>query len=122
MVWTLTSWKREVRSLNFNMFTVILFPVKPEDKDYPYYKSPKKVLEIEDDEAVKHISGTNGVYHLKHYTDDMDGLSDKEIMDYFNKTSRMKVEILSKKTGKGYSTENKDYYVRIIRYAHDSRS
>jgi len=97
------------------MFTIILFPVKPGNKEYPYYKSPKKVLEIEDEEALSQLSGSMGVYHLKHYLDDMDKLSDKELVDYFNKTSKMNVTILSKKTGKGYSTENKDYYIRIIR-------
>ena len=97
------------------MFTIILFPVKPKEKDYPYFKSPKKVLEIEDEEALSQLSGSMGVYHLKHYLDDMDNLSDKELVDYFNKTSKMNVTILSKKTGKGYSTEEKDYFVRIIK-------
>ena len=103
------------------MFAVILFPVKPENKDYPYYKSPKKVLEIEDDEAIKYTTGAKGVYYLKHHIDDMDGLTDREIVDYYNSMSTPKIQILSKKTGKGYSTENKDYCVRIVRYAHDSR-
>lgn len=97
------------------MFTVILFPVKPDDKNYPYYKSPKKVLEIEDNEALSHTAGTNGVYYWKHHIDDFDGLSDKEIMERYNSISKNKVEILSKKTGKGYSTEDKNYYVRIVR-------
>jgi hypothetical protein len=48
----------------------------------------------------------------------MDGLTDREIVDYYNSMSKPKIQILSKKTGKGYSTENKDYYVRIVRYAH----
>jgi hypothetical protein len=100
------------------MFTIILFPVKPENKDYPYYKSPKKVLEIEDDEAIKYATGAKGVYYLRHHIDDMDGLTDREIVDYYNSMSKPKIQILSKKTGKGYSTENKDYYVRIVRYAH----
>ena len=104
------------------MFAVILFPVKPENKDYPYYKSPKKVLEIEDDEALKFATGNMGVYYLKHHIDDKDNLTDREIVDYYNSMSKPNVQILSKKTGKGYSTENKDYYVRIVRYAHDSRS
>ena len=103
------------------MFAVILFPVKPESKDYPFYKSPKKVLEIEDDEALSYTTGTKGVYYWKHHIDNMDGLSDREIMEHYNSISSPKVQILSKKTGKGYSTEEKNYFVRIVRYAHDSR-
>ena len=97
------------------MFAVILFPVKPTNKEYPYFKSPKKVLEIEDDEALACTTSIKGVYHLKHYINDMDELSDKELVEYYNKLSIPKISISSRKSGKGYSTENKDYYVRIIR-------
>ena len=97
------------------MFAVIVFPVKPENKDYPYFKSPKKVLEIEDDEALDCTAIIKGVYYLKHHLNDMDELSDKELVEYYNKTSITKISISSRKSGKGYSTENKDYYVRIIR-------
>ena len=97
------------------MFTVIAFPVKPENKDYPFYKSPKKVLEIEDSEAMTYISHTKGVYYLTHHINDMDDLPDKELVEYFNNKNNMKVLINSRKTGNGYSTENKEYFVRIIR-------
>ena len=97
------------------MFAVILFPVKPANKEYPYVKSPKKVLEIEDDEVLECTTSIKGVYHLKHYINDMDELSDKELVDHYNELSIPKVSISSRKSGKGYSTENKDYYVRIIR-------
>ena len=97
------------------MFAVIVFPVKPTNKEYPYFKSPKKVLEIEDDEALDCTAIIKGVYYLKHHLNDMDELSDKELVEYYNKLSTPKVLISSRKSGKGYSTENKDYYVRIIR-------
>ena len=97
------------------MFAVILFPVKPTNKEYPYFKSPKKVLEIEDDEVLACTTSIKGVYHLKHYINDMDELSDKELVEYYNKSSAPKVSISTRKSSKGYSTENKDYYVRIIR-------
>ena len=97
------------------MFAVILFPVKPANKEYPYFKSPKKVLEIEDVEALACTVGVKGVFYLKRYLNDMDELSDKELVEYYNKTSITKISISSRKSGKGYSTENKDYYVRIIR-------
>ena len=97
------------------MFAVILFPVKSTNKEYPYFKSPKKVLEIEDAEALACTVGVKGVYYLKHYTNDMDELSDKELVEYYNKLSIPKISISSRKSGKGYSTENKDYYVRIVR-------
>lgn len=97
------------------MFAVILFPVKPTDKDYPYFKSPKKVLEIEDDEVLKYTFGVKGVYHLKHYLNDMDESSDKEIIEYYNAKNKAKVVISSRKSGKGYATEDKDYFVRIIK-------
>ena len=97
------------------MFAVILFPVKPTNKEYPYFKSPKKVLEIEDAEALAYTVGVKGVFYLKYYLNDMDELSDKELVEYYNKTSITKISISSRKSGKGYSTENKDYYVRIIR-------
>ena len=97
------------------MFAVILFPVKSTNKEYPYFKSSKKVLEIEDDEVLACTVGVKGVYYLKHYTNDMDELSDKELVEYYNKLSIPKISISSRKSGKGYSTENKDYYVRIVR-------
>ena len=97
------------------MFAVILFPVKPTNKEYPYFKSPKKVLEIEDAEALACTVGVKGIFYLKRYLNDMDELSDKELVEYYNKLSTPKVSISSRKSGKGYSTENKDYYVRIIR-------
>ena len=97
------------------MFAVILFPVKPVNKEYPYFRSPKKVLEIEDIDALACTSNIKGVYYLKHHLNDMDDLSDKELVEYYNKLSIPKISISSRKSGKGYSTENKDYYVRIIR-------
>lgn len=97
------------------MFAVILFPVKPTNKEYPYFKSPKKVLEIEDAEALACTVGVKGIFYLKRYLNDMDELSDKELVEYYNKLSTPKISISSRKSGKGYSTENKDYYVRIIR-------
>ena len=97
------------------MFAVILFPVKPANKEYPSVRSPKKVLEIEDVDALACTSNIKGVYYLKHHLNDMDDLSDKELVEYYNKLSIPKISISSRKSGKGYSTENKDYYVRIIR-------
>lgn len=98
------------------MITIIVLPTKPADKNYPYFKCPNKVLEISDSEVEKLITGTPGVYHLKHYANDMDKMSDKEIMEYFNKTMQMdNVTILSKHTANGYSTEEKRFFVRIIR-------
>ena len=97
------------------MFAIILFPVKPANKEYPYFKSPKKVLEIEDAEALACTVGVKGIFYLKRYLNDMDELSDKELVEYYNKLSAPKISISSRKSGKGYSTENKDYYVRIIR-------
>ena len=97
------------------MFAVILFPVKPTNKEYPYFKSPKKVLEIEDAEALACTVGVKGIFYLKRYLNDMDELSDKELVEYYNKLSIPKISISSRKSGKGYSTENKDYYVRIVR-------
>ena len=73
------------------MFAVILFPVKPANKEYPYFKSPKKVLEIEDDEVLACTTSIKGVYHLKHYINDMDELSDKELVEYYNKLSTPKI-------------------------------
>ena len=97
------------------MFAVILFPVKSTNKEYPYFKSSKKVLEIEDVEALACTVGVKGVFYLKRYLNDMDELSDKELVEYYNKLSIPKISISSRKSGKGYSTENKDYYVRIVR-------
>ena len=97
------------------MFAVILFPVKPANKEYPYFRSPKKVLEIEDVDALACTSNIKGVYYLKHHLNDIDDLSDKELVEYYNKLSIPKISISSRKSGKGYNTENKDYYVRIIR-------
>ena len=64
------------------MFAVILFPVKPANKEYPYFKSPKKVLEIEDVDALACTSNIKGVDYWKHHLNDMDDLSDKELGEY----------------------------------------
>ena len=98
------------------MVKIVALPTKPEDKNYPYFKAPSKVLEISDDEVLKLTVGQRGVYHLFHYGKDLDKASDREVMDYFNSKMEMdNVTILSKKTKNGYSTEERKFFIRIIR-------
>ncbi len=97
------------------MVKIVALPTKPEDKSYPYFKNPAKVLEISDDEVLKLTVGQRGVYHLFHYKKDLDKATDREVMDYFNKTMQMDdITLLSKKTKNVYSTEERKFFIRII--------
>lgn len=96
------------------MVGVFRFPAKPKNNDYPYFKTPKKVLEIDDSEVLAlskmHEAGT-----YVHWEDDWNDLTDKEIIEKVNQHEGYSYSISSRKSGLGYNSEDKSKYVRIIR-------
>lgn len=96
------------------MVGVFAFPAKPENKDYPYYKTPKKVLEIEDSDVLL-LSKQKGCGSFVHWMEDWDELSDKEIIEKVNQFALYSYSISSRKSGQGYNSEDKTKYIRIVR-------
>lgn len=96
------------------MIGVFIYSAKPTDKAHPYKKSPKAVLDDTDENVVRN-------FHYAHYyihwvdDDEIDKMDDKEIVQYMNDTHNYGLSINSRHTGKGYSTEDKNSFVRIIR-------
>ena len=100
------------------MITIIKFPQKPTNKDYPFYKEPRKALTEPDNVVTPMISGVKGVYHFKYYPKDWDKLTDKEIIEKYNahkNPSTTPIEIGERKSGNGYNTTDKQWFIRIIR-------
>lgn len=100
------------------MVTIIKFPQKTTDKDYPFFKDPRKALSEPDNVIESMTSGVNGVYHFKYYSNDWDKLSDKEIIEKYNnyKLPNIKpIEIGERKSGNGYNTVDKQWFIRIIK-------
>lgn len=96
------------------MVGVFAFPTKPENKEYPYYKTPKKVLEIDDSEVLL-LSKQKGCNYYVHWMEDWDELSDKEIIEKVNRSAVYHYSISSRKSGQGYNSEDKLQYIRIVR-------
>lgn len=99
------------------MTTIAIFPQKP-DKDCQYLKDQKKVLEIDDSEVLKLLQGNKGVYHYSRHDSSLDGLTDQELVLQLKQVEGFGFfdsPISNKHSGKGYSTTDKKYYVRIIR-------
>ena len=98
------------------MITIIKFPQKPTNKDYPFSKEPRKAL-TEPDEIVESMtSGVKEVFYLKNYTNEWNNLTDKEIIDNYNEHPNVsKIEIGERKSGNGYNTTDKKWFIRIIR-------
>lgn len=100
------------------MITIIKFPQKPTDKNYPFYKDPRKALSEPDEIVEPMIAGVNGVYHLKHYKNDWDKLTDREIIEKYNDCKNTQnIEIGERKSGNGYNTTDKQWFIRIIKKA-----
>ena len=43
------------------MVGIFIFPVKPTDVEYSYYKTPRKALEISDDDVLSFRNTSKGV-------------------------------------------------------------
>ena len=98
------------------MITIIKFPQKPTNKDYPFYKEPRKALTEPDETVEPMISGIKEVYYLKKHTNEWDNLTDKEIIEKYNEHPNVsKIEIGERKSGNGYNTTDKKWFIRIIR-------
>lgn len=96
------------------MTGILLFPAKPA-KDYKFKKSPRKVLELTDEEAINFSHGNRETYEFFHYMDDLDKLDDKKAIEYFNKWSNGINLSNVKKSGNGYMSEDKKWIIRIFR-------
>lgn len=101
------------------MIAVIVYPAKTKDKEYPYYKEPRKVLEVSDMEVAISTKQGHGIYYWIHWTEDYDKLSDKELVQKYNEKNSGKIEIASRRSGEGYTTADKENLVRIIRNTYD---
>ena len=98
------------------MITIIKFPQKPTNKDYPFYKEPRKALAEPDEIVGSMTSGVKEVFYLKNYTNEWDNLTDKEIIEKYNEHPNVsKIEIGERKSGNGYNTTDKKWFIRIIR-------
>lgn len=96
------------------MVGVFVFPAKPKDNSYPYFNSPKKVLEIDDSEVVSLIRQKE-IGDFIHWQDDWNELTDKEIIEKVNQHEGYSYSISSRKSGLGYNSDDKTKYIRIIR-------
>ena len=97
------------------MVGIFIFPVKPISDSYRYYKEPRRVLEIDDEQVLSFTTNSTEVYYHIRHDKDWDKLSDAEVVEKWNERSSTKVELASKKSGLGYSTVGKDKLVRIVR-------
>ena len=98
------------------MVTIIKFPQKLTNKDYPFYKDPRMALSEPDNVIEQMIIGVDGVYHLRHYGNDWDKLSDREIIEKYNENKNVTpIEIGERKSGNGYNTTDKQWFIRIIK-------
>lgn len=97
------------------MTAIFVFPAKTNDKEYKFYQNPREVLELDDDKILKLTTNTRGVGYIIRHDEKWDGLSDSEIMAKYNETYDKTIQLSSRKTGQGYSTADKDCFVRIIR-------
>lgn len=100
------------------MVTIIKFPQKPTEKEYPFFKDPRRALTEPDNVVTPMISGVKGVYHFKYYPKDWDNLSDKEIIEKYNsykKPDITPIELGERKSGNGYNTTDKQWFIRIIK-------
>lgn len=96
------------------MIGVFTFPMKPTNQDYPYFKSPKKVLEIDDSEVVS-LNRQKEISSFIHWPEDWNDLTDKQLIEKINQNDGYSYSISSRKTGLGYQSEDKSKYIRIIR-------
>ena len=94
------------------MIGVFIFEVKPTKDNYIWKKTPKIVLEADDVDIVK-----NRQHYFLHHIDgdEIDNMSDIEIVNYMNTNYNYNVTLPQKKTKKGYADDDKKHYIRIVR-------
>lgn len=98
------------------MVGIFIFPAKPNIKEYPFYKEPRKVLEIFDDDILSFRNSSMGVYYRIRYDNEWDELTDNEVVDKWNENSKLlKLQLSTRKSGLGYTTADKEKFIRIVR-------
>lgn len=99
------------------MVGVLVFSQKPSDG--PYKKTPRKVLEDDDIEVLRNYHFSTSYFFHWIDDDDIAKMPDKDFIEYANSKNETQIVLSSRKSGKGYSTEDKKSFVRII---HQSRN
>ena len=98
------------------MTGIFIFPVKPDDKEYQFYKEPRKVLELDDEKVLALTTMSRGIYYIIHYDKEWDKLTDTEVVEKWNeRKSKLQLKIGNRKSGLGYTTTDKNKFIRIIR-------
>ena len=97
------------------MTGIFIFPVKPDDKEYQYYKEPRKVLEIDDDKVLSFTTMSRCIYYNIRHDNQWDELSDSKVVDMWNEKHKPQVELSGRRSGLGYTTSDKSYFIRIVR-------
>lgn len=97
------------------MVGIFIFPAKP-NKDYLFYKEPRKVLEMSDDEIISSKNSSKGIFYNIHYDNEWEGLTDSEVVEKWNeKVINLQIQIGNRKSGLGYTSVDKTKFIRIIR-------
>ena len=98
------------------MVGIFIFPVKPDNKDYQFYKEPRKVLELKDEEIFSLANTSKGIYYRIRHDNEWDKMTDNEVVDKWNTdVPRQQIQLTGRKSGQGYTTVDKCYFIRIVR-------
>lgn len=95
------------------MVGVLVFSQKPSDG--PYKKTPRKMLEDDDIEVLRNYHFCTSYFFHWIDGDGVEKMPDKDFIEYANSKNETKIVLSTRKSGKGYSTEDKKSFVRIIR-------
>lgn len=97
------------------MVGIFIFPAKP-NKDYLFFKEPRKVLEMNDDEIISLKNSSKGIFYNIHYNNEWDSLNDVEIVEKWNeKAINLQIQISNRKSELGYTSVDKTKFIRIVR-------
>lgn len=98
------------------MVGIFIFPVKPDNKEYTFYKEPRKVLELKDEDVFSLANTSKGIYYRIRHDHEWDKLTDSEVVDKWNADAPgQQIQLSSRKSGLGYSTVDKLNLIRIVR-------
>lgn len=93
-----------------------VFPAKSKEKDYEFSKDPRKILEVEDRDVVLSARKNRGICYYIRWDDKYDGTTDKEMEQIYNEMNKSSIELSSRRSGQGYTSTDKEKFVRIIRH------
>lgn len=98
------------------MTGVFVFPTETDNKNYRFYKNPKDVLKLSNEEMVRFARETPKLSYFIHHTPETDGLSDDEKIAATQKFHDRDYTKLKKIKGKdnAYVTEDGKKIVKVI--------